>query len=494
MNHDKEACSMKKGCVSLWVLFLLAFSLLMLPGCAGSGIPSGENPGLAPSETLMASSAIPPADVPEAEIGKGGAPSSIVLKVGWITFSLPPGVAATKFSAVTLTRDTETKTLNAASTSAPVWIESHLLVLRGRAWCQLSTSNGNNLLQPGTRYYIRSHYKGIALNFGKPYIESVSPHGGDPGTQVTVTGLNFGAVQGGSTITIGGTTAVVNSWSDTQIVCTAPANGQILVTANTQISNNNKQFSPFMELVLVPAGEFTMGTPEGEGEANESPQHVVYLDAYEIGKYPVTNWQFEAFVNETGYVSSADWRNADGSCVDYYLKYPDNPVLDVTWGDAVAFCTHYGYRLPTEAEWEKAARGTDGRLWPWGNTWDPNILNWYYGPDVPGKARELMGDCGTTPVDSFPAGASPYGAIDMGGNVWEWCYDWFDPDYYSVSPYANPQGPAGPVWLNQKVQRGGAYDYDRSYVFRCAYRYNDNVIGQTWTESFRVARSVGAQQ
>jgi hypothetical protein len=146
--------------------------------------------------------------------------------------------------------------------------------------------------------------------------------------------------------------------------------------------------------VFVPAGEFVMG--EGPSQRN------VRLDGYWIGKYPVTNVQFARFAEETSHTQGA-WRSA------FAPGKERHPVVNVSWEDAMAFCEWAGVMLPGEEQWEKAARGSDGRVYPWGNQWDPSRCN--------------SGSTGTTPVDQYPNGSSPYGCFDMAGNVWEWCAD-----------------------------------------------------------------------
>lgn len=229
-------------------------------------------------------------------------------------------------------------------------------------------------------------------------------------------------------------------------------------------------------MVYVPAGEFIMGSPEGEGEDDEHPQRVVYLDAFYMDRYEVTNEQFARFVDATGYstaaekagvgllwtgeyyeqVEGATWRHPQGQGSSIEDKM-DHPVVQISWNDAAAYCRWAGQRLPTEAEWEKAARGTDGRIFPWGNsalsgnqanTCDVNCeLAW---KDV----RMDDGYADTAPVGQYEAGVSPYGAYDMAGNVWEWVADWYDAGYYRQSPERSPQGPdAG----EKRVLRGGSW-------------------------------------
>jgi len=221
-------------------------------------------------------------------------------------------------------------------------------------------------------------------------------------------------------------------------------------------------------MAYIPAGEFIMGSPEGEGSNDEQPQHRVYLDAYFIDIYEVTNAQFAQFVTATGYQGEGDWRK-------YYTSGKEkHPVVNVTWNDANAYCQWAGKRLPTEAEWEKAARGTDGRRYPWGNEWAPSKCN---------AAGSADGYERTAPVGSFPASASPYRVMDMAGNVWEWVADWYDKNYYRRSPQRNPQGPgsgSGCVlrsgsWESEPVDvraaNRGWYQADLSsndWGFRCA--------------------------
>jgi formylglycine-generating enzyme required for sulfatase activity len=247
------------------------------------------------------------------------------------------------------------------------------------------------------------------------------------------------------------------------------------------------------EMVLVPAGEFTMGGEDGEDD--EKPVHQVYLDAFWIDKTEVTNARFEKFVAATNYrtdaekagtgwvytesgwgeVEGADWRHPSGPDSDIADK-ANHPVVQVSWNDAKAYCEWAGARLPTEAEWEKAARGTDGRTYPWGNEWDAEKVNsWEQGPGT------------TTAVGSYPAGASPYGALDMAGNVYEWAADWYDEGYYTSSPERNPTGPDSRTY---RVLRGGSW-YSPHYSARCANRDGDAPCDVDHDVGFRCARSEG---
>ena len=183
-----------------------------------------------------------------------------------------------------------------------------------------------------------------------------------------------------------------------------------------------------------------MGSDES---SDEKPKHKVYLDAYWMGKYPVTNAQYAAFVKANGYKKPSHWKG------EISANKADHPVVWVDWKDAQAFClwaskvSDKAVHLPSEAQWEKAARGTNGRTYPWGEEApNPRLLNF----------DENVRD--TTAVGSYPAGVSPYGALDMAGNVWEWTADWYGEDYYSKSPGKNPTGPASG---EKRVLRGGSW-------------------------------------
>jgi serine/threonine-protein kinase len=237
-------------------------------------------------------------------------------------------------------------------------------------------------------------------------------------------------------------------------------------------------FNPAEE-ILIPAGSFQMGCDSSNSaetcSSNEQPLHTVTLSAYTIDKYEVTNARYKACVDAGGCTApqSVDsWTRSP-----YYgtSTYADYPVINVTWHQASAFCAWSGKRLPTEAEWEKAARGSsDTRKYPWGNSaLDCTKLNYNW----------CVGD--TSRVGSYPSGASPYGVMDMAGNVDEWVQDWYSSDYYSVSPSENPPGPATGTW---RVLRGGSWYYYVNFVRSAARDLN---IPDIWYvgSGFRCVRS-----
>jgi len=193
------------------------------------------------------------------------------------------------------------------------------------------------------------------------------------------------------------------------------------------------------DMVYVPEGEFVMGSEWGEWD--EEPRHIVELNAFYIDKYETTNEEYQRCI---------DARRCDPQAFrrDRSVMGPRQPVVAVGWDDAVRYCRFAGKRLPTEAEWEKAARGTDERRYPWGNEWHRDWVN-LHGPED--------GFAATAPVGSFPGNVSPYGAFDMAGNAWEWVSDFHDKHYYRASPRENPKGPKTGV---RHVMRGGSWLYD----------------------------------
>lgn len=212
-----------------------------------------------------------------------------------------------------------------------------------------------------------------------------------------------------------------------------------------------------MMLVYVGEGKFKMGRDDPLAP-DQGPMHTIKLDSFWIDKTEVTNQLYEKCV-ETGTceapAKSGSW-NRDSYFGD--PQHADYPVIYVDWFRADAYCTWAGRRLPTEAEWEKAARGGDGRTFPWGEEIDCNKTN--YSPEE----GSCMGD--TAESGSYPDGASPYGALDMGGNVWEWVADWYGDDYFSISPRSNPTGPTSG---DRRVFKGGSWD-DTSKYISPAYR------------------------
>ena len=237
-------------------------------------------------------------------------------------------------------------------------------------------------------------------------------------------------------------------------------------------------------LVYVPAGAFTMGDTFGDGDGRERPVHTVELDAFYIGKHEVTNAQWRRFRDDPGYDDPKLWpggRVMPKTQIPYWTQAqnhgggtPDSddyPVLGVNWDGATAYCrwlsakTGKTYRLPTEAEWEKAARGTDRRRYPWGNEIDRTRAN-YAGAQAFDTGRPVGFYDGSVRGElRTQSNASPYGAFDMAGNVMEWCQDWYARDYYRVSPQKNPKGPETGAY---RVLRGGTFFMDtldlRSYA------------------------------
>ena len=236
-------------------------------------------------------------------------------------------------------------------------------------------------------------------------------------------------------------------------------------------------------VVYIPAGEFTMGS--SSGDVDERPERQVYLDAFEIDKYEVTNVQYRRFLLATEregphrwsgrYVHLSSRRDPDWHGVAYPPGEGMYPAAGVRWPDARDYCAWAGKRLPTEAEWEKAARGAKGRTYPWGDDWDATPAN------TAESVREYP-----QPVGSYPSGANPYGALDMAGNVWEWVSDWYDREYYTYAPDANPPGP--PPGTGERILRGGAWDSSPDQV-RASYRNASHFFGPNFRVGFRCARS-----
>jgi len=256
------------------------------------------------------------------------------------------------------------------------------------------------------------------------------------------------------------------------------------------------------EMVAIAAGSFLMGSKEGDPYASpdESPQHSVYLPSYQIGKHEVTRGEYRRFIEaggyeDPGYWSADGWRWKESDRVDYagmggsvvhtvrpnperprrepehwaveqdwgtgpFLQTDRHPVVGVTYYEAEAYCKWAGGRLPTEAEWEKAARwtGTRSRIWPWGDTWDPEKCN---NLDDHSAASGGYQKQQSAPVGSYPGGASPYGCLDMVGNAYEWVADWHRPHPGSPNPFDHANA--------YRFVKGGCWD-DGPLSNRCAYR------------------------
>jgi formylglycine-generating enzyme required for sulfatase activity len=192
-------------------------------------------------------------------------------------------------------------------------------------------------------------------------------------------------------------------------------------------------------MVFVPAGEFIMG---GEfGEPDELPRHLVRVDAFYMDEYEVTNEAYQRCIDARACALQSTRDRPE-------LMGPRQPVVGINWHDAVRYCAWAKKRLPTEAEWEWAARGNDERRYPWGDAWNPKWANMHHADD---------GFKYTAPVGAIPENVSPFGIFDMAGNAWEWIQDWWDPDYYSQSPRDNPKGAETG---KRRVMRGGSWMYD----------------------------------
>jgi len=304
---------------------------------------------------------------------------------------------------------------------------------------------------------------------------------------------------GSGEITVVGTTALLSDF----LVVTGDWDGSVLTVAGAV-----EQVIPPApcEMIYIPAGSFLMGNNGSEpySDYDELPQHSVYLSGYWIGKYEVTRGEYRRFIEAGGYSNPAYWSSAGWSwkvsnnrtqpkywaaAQDWYGGQPftqteSHPVVAVTYYEAEAFCNWAGGHLPTEAQWEKAARWTGSypNVYPWGNVWDAEKCNNIYDTNPAGGGYERYQ---TAPVGSYPSGASPYGLQDMAGNVWEWCRDWYSSSYYSVSPSTDPQGPSSGSY---RVLRGGSWDDDGDNN-RCANRNNYDDPNDDWNIiGFRIAR------
>jgi len=224
-----------------------------------------------------------------------------------------------------------------------------------------------------------------------------------------------------------------------------------------------------VDMVAVPAGTYTIGCDDGDDYAK--PGHSVQLNGFLIDRTEVTNAQYQKFIAATGHPAPPTWQG------ETFPEGKDkNPVTDVTWQDAADYASWAGKRLPTEAEWEAAARGTDGRIYPWGNQWDKSLAN--------------VDSTGIEDVGSFPGGASPFGALDMVGNVWEWTADEFDlyPGSQAKMPKTIEAG------ITYRVIRGGAYDVKKPLICSACYRGFVDASKPYAKTGFRCAKDSGSGQ
>jgi len=243
-------------------------------------------------------------------------------------------------------------------------------------------------------------------------------------------------------------------------------------------------------LLKIPAGEFLMGSSDEDNLASddEKPQHIVYLPTYYIAKYPATVQEYQSFVNGSGYKTSNS-RSLKG--------VGNHPVVYVTWNDALAFARWKGLALPSEAEWEKAARGADGRMYPWGNDWRSGYANtaeyWQKPQSLWDRLRRTKSQRTTTPVGSFPHGNTLYGCADMAGNVWEWTRslwgrDFSKPQFKYPYRFDDNREDENADQSILRVLRGGSF-YNSAAFARCAFRNGDDPSGDVISYGFRVAAS-----
>ncbi len=267
--------------------------------------------------------------------------------------------------------------------------------------------------------------------------------------------------------------------------------------AITEVNDVAQQILATIEWVSIPEGTFLMGSTAEEANAaykdaklrssmleqhtfdTELPQHQVYLSAYEISQYEITNAQYRAFIEATNRPTPRG-HNGEDTWADESLNEDTQPVVGVTWFDAQAFAEWIGGSLPTEAQWERAACGTEARIYPWGNT--------------PPKARQHANFARRynrpIPVGQFPKGESPDGIADLAGNVWEWCLDEYSPTAYQRNGKGVSENPLNLRFrdvLRSRVIRGGAWDVGRAFL-RSSLRFKFYPLDSTHTIGFRVVR------
>lgn len=267
--------------------------------------------------------------------------------------------------------------------------------------------------------------------------------------------------------------------------------------AVSEVSSAAQEVLTTIEWVSIPEGTFLMGsTPEVAKAAYEDaklrssmleqhtfdaelPQHQVYLSTYEISRYEITNSQYRAFIEATNRPTPRG-HNGEDTWADATLNDDTQPVVGVTWFDAQAFAEWIGGSLPTEAQWERAARGTEGRMYPWGDTL----------PKARQHANFARRYNRPMPVGQFPKGDSPNGISDFAGNVWEWCLDEYSPSFYQQHKARVPQNPLNLQFrdvLRARVIRGGAWDVGSAFL-RSSLRFKFYPLDSTHTIGFRVVR------
>jgi len=247
-----------------------------------------------------------------------------------------------------------------------------------------------------------------------------------------------------------------------------PDIGYVLLGTNAQGYDEYLWLADSAVMIEIPAGWFTRGSND---DRDEQPVREIYLDEFLLDKYEVTNRRYKKYCDATGTAYPPD--PSFPGMPNYFTSYPDYPVVMVSWNDAKAYCDWADKRFPTEAEWERAARGTDEREFPWGNSQpDGTRCNIWENDD---------GYDYTSPVGNYPAGVSPCGGLDMAGNVWEWVNDWYAADYYGQSPAHNPPGPSSG---SRRVVRGGSWG-SNAWDARCARRCGYVPSFRGWSFGFR---------
>jgi len=321
-----------------------------------------------------------------------------------------------------------------------------------------------------------------------------------------------------STKSLSASTPTIGSPSQDSLQIANPATEKpaVTFTSTPTSGSGSNQVSDIdgMPLIFIPAGEFKMGSSDSDSKAldSEKPQHSVYLDAYWIDQTEVTNLMFSRFIEDVGYLTEAekegwgttfnlstekweqtdgaDWRHPRGPTSDI-IVLDHHPVVQVSWNDARAYCLWAGRNLPTEAEWEKAARGTSGSLYSWGNQPPTGDLANFADSHLSVEWANQNIDDGyqfTAPTGIFLSGASPFGLLDMTGNVWEWVWDWFKDTYYTYSPASNPMGPETGEY---RALRGGGWN-SPNFSLRAAYRYpSASQVDRYDDTGFRFAMSSG---